>query len=81
MLTNISKNCKYEISHRPKFFWWELRFFDGLADGHAEANRLFFRNCFANVQKNAANILSYDRSKTSSKAALHLVRFRVSSFK
>ena len=39
---NVNKNCKYETSHRPKSFWWELRFCDGLADGHDEANRGFF---------------------------------------
>ena len=92
MLTNVSKNCKYEISRTPKSFSWEFRFCDGLADGHAEAKRLFFRNCFVNVQKNAPNIhsfisLSYDKSKASSKASSphsaiqsFLLQMRVSSF-
>jgi hypothetical protein len=45
MLTSVSKS-KYEISHRPKSFSWELRFCDGLANGYAEAKRPFFPQLF-----------------------------------
>ena len=51
MLTNVSKNCKYEISRTPKSFSWEFRFCDGLADGHAEAKRLFFPQLFCECVK------------------------------